>query len=157
MASTDAAGRDYTYPNDDRTAPFPTLTGQAQGWATPQARDHVALSKAVMLFPTPSAQTYGTNQGGAAGRTGPIRPSLETWARSPQAQAITTDGDDGLKPAAPRRLNPAFVEMLQGFRVGYTDLQHWATPSSRSRQRMPGDYSAVGEAVEVADGADPDA
>lgn len=32
-------------------------------------------------YPTPSAQRYGSNQGGAAGRTGPVRPSLDTWAK----------------------------------------------------------------------------
>jgi hypothetical protein len=30
------------------------------------------------LLPTPTAQLYGYNKGGAAGRTGPPRPSLET-------------------------------------------------------------------------------
>lgn len=33
------------------------------------------------LLPTPAATSYGTNQGGAMGRTGPVRPSLETMAR----------------------------------------------------------------------------
>src|SRR5689334_434383 len=33
------------------------------------------------LLPTPAATSYGTNQRGSAGRTGPIRPSLETMAR----------------------------------------------------------------------------
>ena len=32
-------------------------------------------------LPTPSAQSYGSNQGGAAGRTGKARPSLDTMAR----------------------------------------------------------------------------
>ncbi len=32
------------------------------------------------LLPTPSAVTYGSNQGGAAGRTGKVRPSLQTMA-----------------------------------------------------------------------------
>jgi hypothetical protein len=32
-------------------------------------------------LPTPSATPYGSNQGGAAGRTGPVRPSLETMAQ----------------------------------------------------------------------------
>lgn len=32
-------------------------------------------------LPTPAAISYGTNQGGAAGRVGKIRPSLETMAR----------------------------------------------------------------------------
>ena len=163
-SGTIRSGRAY-----ERAMSVPRIGGSGCSfWPTPTRRDakgafksHTKsgrdLSNDVCLFPTPSAQTYGSNQGGAAGRTGPIRPSLETWARSPQAQAITTDGDDGLKPAAPRRLNPAFVEMLRGFRVGYTDLQHWATPSSRSRRHMRGDCSAVGDAVEVTDGTDPGA
>jgi hypothetical protein len=33
------------------------------------------------LLPTPAAQSYGTNIGGAAGRTGKVRPSLEHMAR----------------------------------------------------------------------------
>ena len=32
-------------------------------------------------WPTPSAEPYGTNQGGAAGRVGPIRPSLDRLVR----------------------------------------------------------------------------
>lgn len=44
------------------------------------------------LLPTPAAQSYGSNQGGAAGRTGKVRPSLEAMARtgllpSPTAKA----------------------------------------------------------------------
>lgn len=34
------------------------------------------------LLPTPSASNYGTNQGGAAGRVGPVRESLDTMARN---------------------------------------------------------------------------
>lgn len=34
------------------------------------------------LFPTPSSSSYGSNQGEAAGRVGPIRHSLESMARS---------------------------------------------------------------------------
>lgn len=30
------------------------------------------------MLPTPTAQPYGTNQGGAAGRAGPVRPSLNS-------------------------------------------------------------------------------
>ena len=33
------------------------------------------------LLPTPVASSYGTNQGGGAGRVGPVRPSLDTMAR----------------------------------------------------------------------------
>ena len=34
-----------------------------------------------VMLPTVTAQDYGTNQGGAAGRTGKVRPSLQTMAR----------------------------------------------------------------------------
>ncbi len=34
------------------------------------------------LFPTPSASSYGSNRGGAAGRVGPVRHSLTSMARS---------------------------------------------------------------------------
>lgn len=34
------------------------------------------------LLPTPTARSYGTNRGGAAGRTGPVRESLGTMARN---------------------------------------------------------------------------
>jgi len=33
------------------------------------------------MFPTPAASTYGSNQGGARGRVGPVRHSLEGMAR----------------------------------------------------------------------------
>jgi hypothetical protein len=39
------------------------------------------LDDAIALLPTPSASSYGTNRGGAAGRTGPVRESLDTMAR----------------------------------------------------------------------------
>jgi hypothetical protein len=34
-----------------------------------------------LLLPTPSAVRYGTNQDGSMGRTGPVRPSLDSMAR----------------------------------------------------------------------------
>jgi hypothetical protein len=34
------------------------------------------------FWPTPSAQSYGSNRGGSAGRVGPVRESLETMART---------------------------------------------------------------------------
>jgi hypothetical protein len=47
------------------------------------------------LLPTPTAQNYGTNQGGAAGRVGPVRPSLETMARHGLWPSPRTKGLDG--------------------------------------------------------------
>lgn len=50
-------------------------------------------------LPTPSATSYGSNRGGAAGRTGKIRHSLETMARSnlwptPIVNDATADGTE---------------------------------------------------------------
>src|SRR5207253_450841 len=100
-------------------------------------------------WPTPSATSYGTNQGGSAGRTGPVRPSLDSLARNwPTPRA--TDGSNGgpsqtggaLVPMAlrasglpdpttskagdgssksGRTLNPRFVEWLMGWPIGWTD------------------------------------
>ena len=112
------------------------LGGQAKNWMTPSANDYKGSSKegqrrgqlseqtevrvgawASREHPTPSAMSYGTNQGGAAGRVGPVRPSLESWASSPQAPATLTDGEESSRSrlTSPRRLNPAFVSWLMGY------------------------------------------
>lgn len=60
-------------------------------------------------YPTPSATSYGSNRGGAAGRTGKIRYSLHSLARM---------GDLPGHPEEP--LRPAWVEWLMGFPLGWT-------------------------------------
>jgi hypothetical protein len=51
-------------------------------------------SGSLSLLPTPTAQSYGSNRGGAAGRVGEIRPSLETLMTAlPTPRA--TDGNKG--------------------------------------------------------------
>lgn len=71
------------------------------------------------MWPTPSACSYGSNRDGAAGRTGPARPPL-------QALASMSGGDK-----CPRVLNLAFVEILQGLPLGWTDCGRSATASFR--------------------------
>jgi len=55
------------------------------------------LDDALALLPTPTAQSYGSNQGGSAGRVGPVRHSLESLASAglllPTPRA--TDGTNG--------------------------------------------------------------
>jgi hypothetical protein len=97
------------------------------------------------FWPTPTAQNYGSNQGGAAGRTGPIRYSLDSLARKWQTpttmdaksrgysfthgnhqmpfltlagQAMAFGRQDLKMPTAGNTgkvLNPAFVEALMGW------------------------------------------
>lgn len=55
------------------------------------------------LLPTLTATPYGSNKGGAAGRTGEARPSLDTLAGS--------------------ALSPTWCEWFQGFPIGWTDVE----------------------------------
>ena len=93
------------------------------------------------MLPTPSASSYGSNRGGAAGRTGPVRESLETMARNgslPTPQARDMKGPPGKAcqergghqsslPSAlgqsTRCLNPRFVEWMMGFPLLWTETQ----------------------------------
>lgn len=93
------------------------------------------------LWPTITAQSYGNNQGGAAGRVGPVRKSLEgtaqDWARSHLAALTSKGGPECLQydPTLHRLcLNPAFVEWLMGWPEGWTlpvVANHRASETSR--------------------------
>jgi len=70
---------------EDVEAKGMTARGKRQVGLEMQAKYHKG-QYAENLYQTPTATSYGTNQGGASGRVGPVRPSLSTWARSPQDQ-----------------------------------------------------------------------
>jgi hypothetical protein len=105
-----------------------TLPSAAVQWPTPASRDYKGgadwskrtrngkprlestktLPDVAEYWPTPSASTYGSNQGGSGGRSGPIRPSLQSLA--------TQQGG----PKCRMMLNPLFVEMLMGLPPHWT-------------------------------------
>lgn len=109
---------------------------------TPTSRDHKGrnqrnddpcLPGAVdRLLPTPAASRSGSNRGGAAGRVGPVRHSLDsvdkllpTWGK--YAAAIERwAGEIGTTPPSPSvegRLNPELPEWMLGYPKGWvTDL-----------------------------------
>lgn len=105
---------------------------ERQGRAKPTGK---TLTVAVTLLPTPSASSYGTNQGGASGRTGPVRESLDTMARREHltewgnyAEAVARWGCafDREAPAPTRvgpkgglQLEPRFVEWMMGLPEGW--------------------------------------
>lgn len=77
------------------------------------------------LLPTPTASSYGTNKGGAAGRTGKERASLQTLARRGLLPTPTVCGNynrkgasptsgDGLATVVGGKLSPRFVEWMMG-------------------------------------------
>lgn len=112
---------------------------------------------ACSYLPTPTASSYGSNRGGAAGRTGKVRLSLQSMARTglwptPRAQdgkhgrasdyELARDVNKDLLHVRIARhgdrgpLNPMWVEWLMGFPLGWTALPASAMPSSpRSRKK----------------------
>ena len=138
--------------------------GSAEAWQeykqkgrTTQARlrNQVHEKKYPLLFPTPTATPYGNNQGGAAGRTGQVRHSLESMAKHDLWPTPSTrDHKGGYKGGRIRNgkvsmdtldvavqhtdnkdqtsgtLNPTWVEWLMGLPTGWTDLDSWVTELS---------------------------
>lgn len=76
--------------------PTPTARDWKSGTGV-TAQNSRPLSEAITLLPTPTATSYGSNRGGAAGRTGKVRPSLETLARS--GFRTPDDGDPSPSPS----------------------------------------------------------
>jgi len=66
--------------------------------AQPRAELRIAV-KGRSYWPTPTASTYGSNRGGAAGRTGKWRPSLRGLFGGPE--------------------NPRFLEWMMGLPIGW--------------------------------------
>ena len=65
--------------------PTPTATGQSGNQKN--NRGELLLAGTIdqviaKLLPTPTASSYGNNRGGAAGRVGPVRPSLDSLIRA---------------------------------------------------------------------------
>jgi hypothetical protein len=105
-------------------------------------------------LPTPTANPYGTNQGGSQGRVGPVRMSLATMARRnawPTPQARDWRGAPGKgcqqrgghqsslpKAVGGGLLNPPWVEWLMGWPIGWTALEPLATDRSRQWLRSHG-------------------
>jgi len=82
------------------------------------------------LFPTPSAQSYGSNRGGAAGRVGKKRDSLESMARTwptPTAE-IGTGYRTG---SAGDVWRPNLEGAVNGLQPQRINPEPWATPQAR--------------------------
>jgi hypothetical protein len=103
----------------------------------------IGLEAAVKMLPTPSATEYGSNQGGSAGRVGPVRESLATMARrdnwpTPQSYShspgVSVPGltplDIAVRPEDERaenilrgQLNPTWVCWLMDWPISWTSLE----------------------------------
>ena len=87
----------------------------------------VNLAEMVKDWPTPSARDWKDTPGMSS-----VRPDRAGAARKadqlPRAVFNTqTDPDPNTKTSRRVYLNPAWVETLMGFPIGWTDLEHWET------------------------------
>lgn len=93
----------------ERPTSAPRIRGRVGGASGSQ-------SDSGAFYPTPTASEYGTNQGGSAGRTGPVRESLSTWARDTWATPAAADSTGTTGGGQARSLR--------------TDVSTWATPTA---------------------------
>ena len=88
------------------------------------------------LLPTPTAQTYGSNKGGSAGRHGKTRHSLESMAKNnlwPTPRTTGLDGGSNSRAAAKKRGK-------------WPDHNKWQTPvADDAVDRQAGKYNSRGE------------
>ena len=81
-------------------------------------------------WPTPTAQDYGTNRGGACGRVGETRPSLSTIARG-WPTPLAHDGKGGSSPAS---RNESMKNAAKGWATPMVPAGGAATRPKKSRQ-----------------------
>lgn len=85
------------------------------------------------LLPTPVASAYGSNQGGAAGRVGPVRHSLQAMASKNMWPTIkATDGDRGGRGD--------LIQALRGNHNSHFKL--WPTPTTQDAENNGGPSQA---------------
>jgi hypothetical protein len=113
------------------------------------------LGRQCLVYPTPTVQQFAANQGGSAGRMGPVRPSLATLASlgylpSRLGPKMNPDGNAS-SPNGPNSrllLNVRFVEHLMGWPVGWTlpeeniELTAYGPAETASCPRPPPSRSA---------------
>jgi hypothetical protein len=94
------------------------------------------------LLPTLTAQSYGSNKGGSAGRVGKERLSLHALSARGRLPTLTVSGNYNRAGASAKRggglatvlggpLSPSWCEWFMGWPVGWTGLEPLATDKFR--------------------------
>jgi hypothetical protein len=107
------------------TWPKSGMMHDGQCWERTMLVPRISGTDSGYSLPTPSAVSYGTNQGGGMGRTGPIRPSLDTMAR--QDMWPTPSGHRrGAEATPPSRLRPSGHKR----QITLQDAVRWPSPKA---------------------------
>ena len=145
LAPSMATREPGSWARDSRLLPTPTVTAATQGQNEPDGKRGQTLVSAArgQLWPTPSATDYK-----GSGQTGQTRDRLDYAAeRGATKNKLYPSPDLGMAKgwgeasAAQRHrlggsLNPAWVEWLMGFPLGWTDLNASETPLSRKSSNV---------------------
>ena len=111
---------------------FPSSGSMRNGrlYQRPMSARHICVGGGGAWLPTPTAGTYGSCQGGSAGRAGQKnRPSLHTMARQGLWPTIRASK---IREEVVGSLNPAWVEWLIGWPLGWTACEPLETDKCRS-------------------------
>ena len=141
------------------TWPLSGMTRSGTLWQLPRL-PRLTFDNVSSLLPTPVTCNYGSNVGGANGRTGKVRHSLTQMARNgllglwptPSARLGTARGPQAERYFNPQRsndlddavaamgdsgpLNPQWVAWLLGFQIDWLSSVPWETPSSRKSRKQ---------------------
>ena len=145
--------------------PTPTATAiaNARKASTPGSMHVVSLAHFAVMYPTPTATPYGSNQSPSEGAT--VRLSLDAMARNdrwptptctdagvmkarPPEKMVMRDGRKALRAqnlgeTLGGSLNPTWVEWLMGWPIGATVCESWVMESSHFVQKKPSRVSGV--------------
>ena len=123
------------------------LNAAASKWPTPGANDHKDGTNPSEKAPTnylpgpPAPRATGRESLGGSNRRWPS-PQASDWKNKSCSRDTALSNDKAMPDfaktwATKRRLNPLFVEWLQGFPFGWISFEPWAMPSSPSKQPSP--------------------
>lgn len=147
------------------------MTADGWCWALPTSELRIAESDSGCLLPTPTASSYGSCQGGSAGRDGQKnRPSLQTMAKRalwPTPTSVSghnvgrLDEWGGSRSRAVMRtlvsteeiggpLNPTWVEWLMGWPLGWSDCAPLETAKFQRWQQQHSPLSALNSTEDIA-------
>lgn len=110
------------------SGPWPSSASISNGQCYERVRSEPATTEhaSSSLLPTPTSSRYGTNVGGAAGRVGKVRYSLEQMAKK------------GILPGHPKgSLNLEWTEQAMGLPTGWSGTAFLVTESSQPKGQKP--------------------